>query len=58
MQISDLIRKLNAAYSEHGDIEVIGYLGEPEQDFEITDVEYNEDGNDPTILLGLEPIKG
>ena len=54
MQISDLIRKLNAEYAAHGDIEVIGYTPEPEKDWQVDSVEFNDDGDEPVIMLNLE----
>lgn len=53
MQISDLIRRLNAEYSEHGDIAVTVYINEPEREMYISAIEFNDD-EEPVILLEVE----
>lgn len=53
MQISDLIRQLNAEYNAHGDIDVIVYINTPEREMDVSTVGYNDD-EEPVIMIEVE----
>lgn len=52
MTISDLVRKLNAAAEEHGDISVKLYSMQPEKEIDEFSTEVNtDDEEDPVFFL-------
>lgn len=56
MLASALIRELQNEISVNGDFEVHLYTLQPEAEFTVSAVEYNDDGDEPVILIEGEPV--
>lgn len=56
MLASQLARELQREIDKHGDQEVVLYTLQPEAQFDVSEVSFNFDGDEPAIVIDGEPI--
>jgi hypothetical protein len=58
MRITDLIDQLTVIRDEHGEVDVVGYDEDRDDDADIVGVEYNTDGTPAALVRFQAPVTG